>query len=93
MIKYFFLLAILSVSIFPKDTFAQSIQTVDAPEKDDSLKILSWNIYMLPPAIKFTGKLKRASQIGEKLAQSDYDVIVLARSLPFRSEKKNLQKN
>jgi len=92
MIKYFFLLAILSVSIFPKDTFAQSIQTVDAPQKDDSLKILSWNIYMLPPAIKFTGKLKRASQIGEKLAQSDYDVIVLQEAFLSGARKRIYKK-
>lgn len=77
MYKYIFLLAILIASVLPENTFAQSIQSVETPEKDDSLKLLSWNIYMLPPAVKFTGKLKRANVIGEKLAQSDYDVIVL----------------
>lgn len=40
------------------------------------LKILTWNIYMLPPLIKFTGKKKRASAIADTLAYSDYDVIV-----------------
>ena len=43
----------------------------------DSLKLLSWNIYMLPPLIKFTGKRKRASAIGDTLANADYDVLVL----------------
>ncbi|UPT67975.1 MAG: endonuclease/exonuclease/phosphatase family protein [Sphingobacteriales bacterium JAD_PAG50586_3] len=40
------------------------------------LKILSWNIYMLPRHIKHTGKLPRASIIGKMLKDSDYDIIV-----------------
>ena len=43
---------------------------------DDSLKILSWNIYMLPPLIKFTGKKKRAEVIAQMLKVSDYDIVV-----------------
>lgn len=77
MFRYFILLVVLLVSIFPENTSAQSIQSIEIPEREDSLKLLSWNIYMLPPAVMFTGKLKRASIIGEKLANSDYDVIVM----------------
>jgi len=40
------------------------------------LKVLSWNIYMLPPLILFTGKQKRARAIGQLLRDSDYDVII-----------------
>lgn len=40
------------------------------------LKILSWNIYMLPRHIKHTGKLPRAKEIGKLLKESDYDIIV-----------------
>jgi sphingomyelin phosphodiesterase len=40
------------------------------------LHILSWNIYMLPPLIMFTGKQKRAEVIGDILSSSDYDLIV-----------------
>lgn len=43
-----------------------------APKK---IKILSWNIYMLP-AFLGTGKKPRAEVIGQLLASSDYDVIV-----------------
>ncbi|MCB0512924.1 MAG: sphingomyelin phosphodiesterase [Bacteroidetes bacterium] len=42
----------------------------------ESLKMLSWNIYMLPPMLKFTGKKKRSIHIANQLSQSDYDLIV-----------------
>ncbi len=46
--------------------------------KPDStqLKVLSWNIYMLPPLILFNGKRKRAKLIGQILRDSDYDIII-----------------
>lgn len=40
------------------------------------LKILSWNIYMLPRFIKNTGKIERAEKIGQYLKNTDYDIIV-----------------
>jgi len=42
----------------------------------NKLKVLSWNIYMLPPLILITGKQKRARIIGDILSASDYDVLV-----------------
>lgn len=57
----------------------------------DSLKLLSWNIYMLPPAIKFTGKRKRAHAIGEKLQHGDYDVIVFQEA--FHAGARRIIKN
>lgn len=41
-----------------------------------TLKVLSWNIYMLPNLAKKTGQEKRASAIVDVLLNSDYDVIV-----------------
>ena len=40
------------------------------------LKVLSWNIYMLPPLARITGKRQRAEKIGEILRDSEYDVLV-----------------
>ena len=51
-------------------------KTPNIRESVDSFKMLAWNIYMLPPMLKFTGKKKRAKAIGDKLTKSDYDVIV-----------------
>lgn len=56
-------------------------------DEDDTLKILSWNIYMLPPLIKFTGKLKRAKAIGEMLAQTDYDLLVFQEGFHRRARR------
>jgi len=43
----------------------------------DTLKVLSWNIYMLPsPVFVKTKKMKRARLIAEKLDSAAYDVIV-----------------
>lgn len=58
----------------PVSDFSQT-REVDKGEVRE-LKILSWNIYMLPPIMKFTGKKKRAVAIAEKILSSDYDVIV-----------------
>ncbi len=41
----------------------------------EKIKILSWNIYMLPGFLS-PGKVPRAEAIGKLLASSDYDVIV-----------------
>jgi sphingomyelin phosphodiesterase len=40
------------------------------------LRILSWNIYMLPRFIKNTGKRTRAEVIAEQLKASEYQVLV-----------------
>ena len=49
---------------------------IDSTQSSQKIKILSWNIYMLPRFIKNTGKLERAEIIGRELATKDYDVIV-----------------
>ncbi len=45
-------------------------------QAQDSLKILSWNIQMLPRGVKGNNKAKRARIIAEELKQRHYDVIV-----------------
>lgn len=53
-----------------------------AQSQDDELKVLSWNIYMLPgianlsKEIAKSDKKGRAKEIAEYVNQSDYDVIV-----------------
>lgn len=41
------------------------------------LRILSWNIYMLPKFAKVTGKRQRAHLIAAQLRDSHYDILVL----------------
>ncbi|GHN01063.1 hypothetical protein WSM22_25520 [Cytophagales bacterium WSM2-2] len=52
------------------------------------IKILSWNIYMLPGIVAMKGKTTRAEAIGEILAGSEYDVIVFQEAFHRKSRKK-----
>ncbi|MBI3218059.1 MAG: sphingomyelin phosphodiesterase [Bacteroidetes bacterium] len=54
-------------------------------QAQDSLKILSWNIQMLPRGVKGNGKAKRARIIAEELKQRDYDVVVFQELFYHRS--------
>lgn len=62
------------------------------PEQTSSplkkLKVLSWNIYMLPGIVAMSGKLSRATAIGELLSKSDYDVIVFQEAFHKKSRKR-----
>jgi endonuclease/exonuclease/phosphatase family metal-dependent hydrolase len=68
--------------------FGQSDQLPSPPEK---IKILSWNIYMLPSIVMVKGKADRAQAIGEVLRNSDYDVIVFQEAFQRRARKKIYQ--
>ena len=57
------------------------------PLASKKIKVLSWNIYMLPGFLG-TGKLSRAEAIGRLLAVSDYDVIVFQEA--FHGNSRNL---
>lgn len=56
-------------------------------QAQDSLKILSWNIQMLPRGVKGNGKAKRARSIAEELKARDYDIIVFQELFYHRSRK------
>jgi endonuclease/exonuclease/phosphatase family metal-dependent hydrolase len=65
---------ILLISFFTfRIGFSQSVQP---PSPSKKIKILSWNIYMLPGVVKIKGKEERAEAIGEMLKNSEYDIIV-----------------
>ena len=50
--------------------------TMETTTNDQSLKVLSWNIYMLPRKAVRTGQSERAEVIARQLKDTDYDVIV-----------------
>jgi endonuclease/exonuclease/phosphatase family metal-dependent hydrolase len=77
---------IVFISIFSLQLgFAQSVVSPSPPEK---IKILSWNIYMLPSIVKAQGKKERAMSIGKLLKESDYDVIVFQEAFQRKARKK-----
>ncbi len=53
----------------------------------DSLRILTWNIQMLPSIAKAGGKAKRSNAIINQLKARDYDVIVFQELFHKRSRK------
>lgn len=66
--------------------FAQSV----APLTARKIKVLSWNIYMLPSIIKPGGKKLRAESIGRILKDTDYDVIVFQEAFQRKARKRFL---
>jgi endonuclease/exonuclease/phosphatase family metal-dependent hydrolase len=77
---------ILFVSFFTFEIgLGQSVQDFSPQKK---IKILSWNIYMLPGVVKIKGKEERASAIGEILKDSDYDIIVFQEAFQRKARKR-----
>jgi endonuclease/exonuclease/phosphatase family metal-dependent hydrolase len=77
-----FVLVIASIFFAPV-VAAQIVLTTSGPKK---IKILSWNIYMLPGIISHDNS-RRADVIGEVLANSDYDVIVFQEAFHSKARK------
>lgn len=53
----------------------------------DSLKVLTWNIQMLPRFVNSNGKIKRARAIVDQLRQRPYDVIAFQELFHARSRR------
>src|SRR5882672_5126625 len=77
-----FVLVLTSIFFAPVAN-AQQDTTSSLAEK---IKILSWNIYMLPGFLGH-GKILRAEAIGNLLASSDYDVIVFQEAFHKKARK------
>ena len=52
-----------------------------------AVKVLSWNIYMLPGIITQSAAVERARAIGELLRTTDYDVIVFQEAFSGRARR------
>ena len=88
MVKPLYLILI----IMTLTTFKAISQTTQLIDKlivnDSSLKILSWNIYMLPYISLFNHNADRAKVIANKLEYSDYKIIVFQEA--FSSKCRNI---
>lgn len=69
-----FILMILQIITEPLES--KPLESEIVSNQSEKLKILSWNIYMLPGISLFNGNTKRAKLIGDKLYDSDYQIIV-----------------
>ncbi len=61
---------------------------MQSPPPPEKIKILSWNIYMLPSIVTVKGKEARAIAIGKTLRDSDYDVIVFQEAFQRKARKR-----
>jgi hypothetical protein len=62
-------------------------EVADAPSVRE-LRILSWNIYMLPQAITLTDNAKRARCIGEFLRNGEFDFILFQEAFTAKNRSK-----
>lgn len=79
-----FFMLIIPSSLAPENP---SLQSFSLNESSD-LKILSWNIYMLPYISLFNNNAQRAEAIADKLVDSEYKIIVFQEA--FSSKCRNI---
>ncbi len=72
----------LSLLLTSSLSFAQCGEQAD---KNVELKILSWNIYMIPHIVIHSGQQERAQEIVESLKNENVDVIVFQEAFDARS--------
>ncbi len=58
----------------------------------EEIKLLTWNVFMLPPPINFSKQKLRASHISQKLVESDYDIILLQEAF-MNSTRKSIARS
>lgn len=76
------------MTIFTSNTTALNPQVTYNKRDSAGLKILSWNIYMLPYISLFNHNAQRAKTIAKKLKDSDYQIIVFQEA--FSSKCRNI---
>lgn len=76
-----------SFSIAEAQTLNSTPSELTAKETQP-LKVLSYNIHMLPPLAKFTGKQRRAKRLGDLFKDSDFDIIVFQEAFHGAARRK-----
>ncbi|MFM1877056.1 MAG: hypothetical protein RL266_2793, partial [Bacteroidota bacterium] len=83
-----FLISNFSFLISEAQTLNTTPSELTADTANPPLKVLSYNIHMLPPLAKFTGKQRRAKRIGDLLKDSDFDIIVFQEAFHGAARRK-----
>ena len=78
----------LLIGVFSQvDLFAVRPESNQIPVKHTELKILTWNIYMLPLCSRLHRNCKRAEVISREITQYNYDIIVFEEAFDYRARK------
>ena len=67
------LVLVTFLSLLSSTAFATLYPPTDTPR---DLRVMSWNIYMLPPIAPVRGRMERAAAIADTLRHADADIIV-----------------
>jgi endonuclease/exonuclease/phosphatase family metal-dependent hydrolase len=79
---------IIAIMLFTSNVVKSSeTETPIASSSGEDLKILTWNIYMLPHCSFLHGNCKRARFIAENLHESNYDIIVFQEAFDYRARQ------
>ena len=85
-IRVFFIsLIIIAFSKFQILASNPEFSGIDVNHRE--LKILTWNIYMLPFCAKYHRNSKRAEGIAREITQYNYDIIVFEEAFDYRARK------
>lgn len=90
--KYLLILLSLSLVFFNTNAQVTDNQSTELDTLSGELKILAWNIYLLPTLIVRKGQKKRVPYIGELLDTMNYDVLVFSEAFHKRSRKRLAKK-
>ncbi len=76
---------IMSATFYTLSNITSDTSSVFTKTSTNQLKILTWNIYMLPYCSLVHGNCKRARMIADQLTGSDYDIIVFQEAFNLRA--------
>ncbi len=81
-VRWLTLLILFFASTILKPSYAQTDQ------RNESLKILTWNIYMLPSIVPLPSRAKRSEKIMDTLSKGIFDIIVFQEAFHKKTQKK-----
>jgi endonuclease/exonuclease/phosphatase family metal-dependent hydrolase len=81
------LLLLVLLGLLPLSSFSQC----DNQDEGGQLKVITWNIYMLPRLFVHTGQAERAAEIANVLKNQDADVVVFEEA--FDAKARNIIRN
>jgi endonuclease/exonuclease/phosphatase family metal-dependent hydrolase len=86
-LRYAFTLYLVLMILSPIQLYSGTPepQIENKAQHPEILKMLTWNIYMLPYCSWIHGNCKRARVIAKRLSETDYDIIVFEEAFDFRA--------
>ena len=87
-IKNIFVVALfIVIAVNQPSPYASASESAPLPSEQNELKILTWNIYMLPLCSQIHRNVKRADAIAQKIACFNYDIIVFEEAFDYQARK------